>query len=92
MGMGRKEDRERQEEFWVSTSEIVRTPGHAFYERLNTVLDAEKFDRRIEGDLPEVLQEQRGSAQPDAGDVFPDAAVGLLRGHRFGARHQLAGG
>ena len=48
MGMGRKRDREKQEDLWVAFSEIVTTPGHVFYERLNTVLNAEKFDQRIE--------------------------------------------
>src|SRR5450631_3097338 len=43
-------------------------------------------------DLPEVLQEQFGPSVDHARNVLPDAAVGLLRGHRFGARHQLAGG
>jgi hypothetical protein len=28
--------------------EIVTTPGHVFYDRLNAVLNAEKFDQRIE--------------------------------------------
>jgi transposase len=27
---------------------MVRTPGHAFYERLNTILDEHEFDRRVE--------------------------------------------
>jgi len=48
MGMGRKKDREKQEDLWVAFSEIVTTPGHVFYERLNAVLNAEKFDQRIE--------------------------------------------
>jgi transposase len=47
MGMGRKKDREKQEDLWVAASEIATTPGHVFYERLNTVLNAEKFDQRI---------------------------------------------
>ena len=48
MGMGRPKDREKQQGLGVASSEIVATPGHAFYERLNTVLNADKFDQRIE--------------------------------------------
>ena len=48
MGMGRKKDREKQQGLWVAASEIVATPGHVFYERLNVVLNAEKFDQRVE--------------------------------------------
>jgi transposase len=48
MSMGRKKDREKQQDLWVAASEIVTTPGHLFYERLNTVLNEEKFDQRVE--------------------------------------------
>ena len=27
---------------------MVTTPGHVYYERMNTVLRAEKFDQRVE--------------------------------------------
>jgi len=76
----------------VSSSEIVRAPGHVFYERLNAVLEAEKFDQRIETILPEVLQEQFGPSVDHSGSLLPDAVAGLLRRHRFGARHGVAGG
>jgi len=48
MAMGTRKQRERQEELWIASSDMVRTPGHAFYERLNTILDEHEFDRRIE--------------------------------------------
>jgi hypothetical protein len=47
MGMGRKKDREKQQDLWVALSEMVTTPGHVFYERLNAVLNAEKGNARI---------------------------------------------
>ncbi len=46
--MGTRKQRERQEELWIASSDMVRTPGHAFYERLNTILDEHEFDRRVE--------------------------------------------
>lgn len=42
--------------------------------------------------LPKVLQEQFGPAVHHAGNVFPDAVVGVLRGHRLGAGHGVAAG
>jgi len=47
MAMGTRK-RERQEELWIATSEVVRTPGNAFYDRLNGILDGRKFDQRVE--------------------------------------------
>ena len=40
--------REQQEELWIATSDVVRTPGNAFYDRLNGILDRHKFDQRVE--------------------------------------------
>src|SRR5437660_11839140 len=48
MAMGSRKQRERQEELWIASSEMVRTAGHAFYERLNTILDEHEFDRWVE--------------------------------------------
>jgi transposase len=46
--MGTRRQREKQEDLWVATADVVRTPGHAFYEQLNEVLDENKFDLRVE--------------------------------------------
>src|ERR671927_435753 len=48
MAMGTRKQRERQQEFWIETSKIVQTPGNAFYDRLNAILDEHKFDSRAE--------------------------------------------
>ena len=48
MAMGTRKQRERQEDLWIATSDVVRTPGNVFYERLNAVLDEHEFDRRVE--------------------------------------------
>ena len=48
MAMGTREKRERQEDLWVVTSEVVGTPAHAFYDRLNQILDQHHFDRNVE--------------------------------------------
>jgi len=48
MAMGTRKGRERQQELWIATSDVVRTPGNAFYDRLNGILDEHGFDRRVE--------------------------------------------
>lgn len=46
MAMGRRES--QQENLWVATQELPRSPGHVFYEKLNAVLEAGGFDRFVE--------------------------------------------
>lgn len=48
MAMGTRLKRKRQEELWIATRDIVRTPAHAFYDRLNQILDDHHFDRSVE--------------------------------------------
>ena len=48
MAMGTRQKRERQQDLWIATSEVVKTPGNAFYDRLNDILDEHKFDQRGE--------------------------------------------
>jgi hypothetical protein len=43
MSMG-KRTRERQSGMWLATSELARSPGHPFYERLNRILEEAGFD------------------------------------------------
>ena len=49
MGMGTRQSQERQEEIWIANAELARSPGHPFYQRLNELLDEEKFDEFAEG-------------------------------------------
>jgi transposase len=49
MGMGTRQSQEKQEEIWIASVELARSPGHPFYERLNELLDTEKFDVFVEG-------------------------------------------
>lgn len=48
MAMGTRKQRERQQDLWIATSDVVRTPGNAFYDRLNAILDEHQFDHRVE--------------------------------------------
>src|SRR5450631_4950777 len=48
MAMGTRRKRERQEELWIAISDVVETPGNAFYDRLNGILNNHKFDAKVE--------------------------------------------
>ena len=47
MAMGTRQ--REQSSLWVATAELPKSPGHPFYTRLNTLLDADDFDRFVEG-------------------------------------------
>src|SRR5262245_20677509 len=48
MAMGTRRKRERQQDLWIATSDLVQTAGNAFYGRLNQILEERKFDRKVE--------------------------------------------
>ena len=48
MAMGTRRKRERQQDLWIATSDVVETPANAFYDRLNQILDEHKFDAKVE--------------------------------------------
>jgi transposase len=80
MGMGRGRGGAKQEEMWMATKEIVETPGHAFYERLNTVLDAEKFDRRVEAMCRKYYKGASGRPSMAPGTYFRMLLLGYFEG------------
>jgi transposase len=47
MAMGRRK-KERQQEFWIASQDVVKSPGNVFYERVNSILDRHKFDKKVE--------------------------------------------
>ena len=76
MGMGRR--KHRQDTLWVATAELPRTAGHVFYERVNRILNETEFDRFVEDACEKFYAAVMGSAEPGTGQVFSDAAGGLL--------------
>ena len=40
--------KERQQEFWIASQDVVESPRNVFYDRLNSILDAHKFDKKVE--------------------------------------------
>ena len=43
-----KRARDRQADLWLPTSDLARSPGHPFYERVNEMLRKADFDTRAE--------------------------------------------
>jgi transposase len=80
MGMGRKKDREKQQDLWVASREIVRAPGHVFYERLNAVLEAEKFDQRMETICRKYYKSSSGRPSITPGTYFRMLLLGYFEG------------
>ena len=48
MAMGTRKQREKQEDIWIAHTELASAPGHPFYQRLNELLEAERFDEFVE--------------------------------------------
>jgi len=50
----------RQQDLWVATSELTRSPGHPFYERVNRLLAGAGFDAFVEGRCAKFYAEKMG--------------------------------
>src|SRR5215472_11840919 len=85
MGMGTRRSEEQQEEIWIANAELARSPGHPFYQLVNELLDGEKFDLFVEGQLypgaaAERAAQLEGQGRPATGGVRqPAAGPGQLR-------------
>jgi transposase len=80
MAMGTRKKRERQEDLWVARSEIVGTPAHAFYDRLNKVLDQHHFDRSMERLCRRYYKGPLGRPSITPGVYFRSLLLGYFEG------------
>ena len=81
MTMGQQKD--RQGDLMVGWAEMPRSPGHVFYDRLQSVLIEGGFDGFAEAACRSYYAARLGGAFGAAGALFPHAPGGLLRGHRL---------
>src|ERR1700745_2642293 len=81
MAMGTRRQRERQQDLWIASSDIVRTPGNVFYERLNAILDQHEFDGRVE-QLCRRFDKKSALGRPSMapGVYFRSLLIGYLEG------------
>src|SRR6266436_1494133 len=80
MAMGTREKRERQEDLWVVRSEVVGTPAHAFYDRLNQVLEQHHFDLNVEQLCRRYYKGRLGRPSITPGVYFRSLLLGYLEG------------
>src|ERR687891_184728 len=80
MAMGTREGRQRQEQLWVTHTELATAPGHPFYKRLNELLDSEQFDEFAERECARFYAEGNGRPSLPPGTYFRVLLIGYLEG------------
>jgi transposase len=78
MALGRQG--ERQTELMVGWAELPRSPGHAFYDRLQAVLVEAGFDRFAEGECAPYYAAKRGRPSIPPGRYFRMHLAGYFEG------------
>jgi transposase len=71
---------ERQADLMLSWAELPRSPGHAFYDRLQTVLVEAGFDRFAESECAPYYASKRGRPSLPPGRYFRMHLVGYFEG------------
>src|ERR1700683_4649179 len=79
MAMGTRKMRERQEELWYG-GEVPKAQGHPFYQRLNEVLDAAKFDSFCETACAGFYHNRLGRPSLPPGQYFRVMMIGFFEG------------
>jgi transposase len=80
MAMGKR--RQRQESLFVMADGLPKSPGHPFYQKLNTLLAEAQFDRWLEGRCGQYYEQQERRGQPSIppGVYFRMLLVGYFEG------------
>ena len=86
MALGRRGG--KQSGMWVVRKDLPRSPGHAFYEKLNGLLDAAEFDARCEELCRRYYAEEMGRPGIPPGLYFRMLLVGYFEG--LGAQRAIA--
>jgi transposase len=76
MALGRREA--KQAAMWVAGSELPRSPGHGFYEKLNRLLDDAGFDRAVEELCRPYYDDEQGRPGIPPGVYFRMLFVGYF--------------
>src|SRR5271154_6989811 len=78
MAMGIRQS--EQASLWVATAELPKSPGHPFDTRLNALLDADNFDRFVEGQCARFYAPVLGRPSLAPGRYFRLLLVGYFEG------------
>ena len=77
--MGKKQTRP-QDTMWVATSDLPKSPGHPFYQRLNQVLAANSFDSFVEAACRRFYAPKMGRPSLPPGRYFRLMLLGYFEG------------
>lgn len=80
MAMGTRKQREKQEDIWIAHTQLPSAPGHPFYQRLNELLEAEKFDEFVEGRCAKFYAAKYGRRSLTPGIYFRSLLLGYFEG------------
>jgi len=69
-----------QSPLWVVTADLPKSPGHPFYARLNTLLDAHDFDRFVEKKCQRFYKSVMGRPSLTPGRYFRLLLLGYFEG------------
>jgi len=79
MAMGTRKQRERQDSLWYD-GELAQAPGHPFYSRLNSVLEAAGFDAFCEQSCAALYHAKLGRPSLPPGMYFRIVMIGFFEG------------
>src|SRR5271169_3829272 len=80
MAMGKRKQREKQEDIWIAHTELASAPGHPFYQRLNQLLEAEGFDEFVESRCAKFYAAKYGRPSLTPGIYFRSLLIGYFEG------------
>jgi transposase len=80
MAMGTRKHRQRQEQLWVTHTELATGPGHPFYKRLNELLEQEKFEEFAEKECARFYADKNGRPSLTPGTYFRLLLIGYFEG------------
>src|SRR5713101_6480661 len=80
MAMGTRKQREKQEDIWIAHTELASAPGHPFYQQLNELLEAEKFDEFVEERCAKFYARKYGRPSLTPGIYFRSLLIGYFEG------------
>src|SRR5271155_2442573 len=78
MTMGTRQS--EQGSLWVASAELPKSPGHPFYTRLSTLLDADDFDGFVEGQCARFYAPVMGRPSLAPGRYFRLLLIGYFEG------------
>ena len=80
MAIGTRKQREEQEGIWIAQAEMASAPAHPFYQKLNELLEGEKFDEFVEERCAKFYAPKFGRPSLTPGIYFRCLLIGYFEG------------